>query len=80
MFGFNQIIKSVSRVSDFIFHSASQHHSHDPLPFRSDPRQVWCDPRGHQVNTACLVFCAGSLCNAPLTVPMFLNLNSRLLA
>ena len=36
MFGFNQIIKGVSRVSDFIFHSASQHHSHDPLPFRSD--------------------------------------------
>ena len=36
MFGFNQIIKGVSRVSDFIFHSASQHHSRDPLPFGSD--------------------------------------------
>jgi len=36
MFGFDQLIKSVSRVSDFIFHSASQHHSRDPLPFGSD--------------------------------------------
>ena len=37
MFGFNQLIKGVSRVSDFIFYSASQHYSRDPLPFESDP-------------------------------------------
>ena len=73
MFGFNQIIKGVSRVSDFIFHSASQHHSRDPLPFRSDPR-------GRRGNMTCSVFCAGSLCKVLLTVPNVPKLNSRLLA
>jgi len=74
MFGFNQIIKGVSRGFRFHLPLCLSAPFTRPAPFQKrpewrDPRQVWCDPRGRRVNMTCSVFCAGSLCKALLTVP-----------